>query len=195
MDRNDQTGRSDGSMINLVRCGWVAVWDGCRHRIVEHGEVAFQGERILHAGPRFDGHADKVIDRPEWFVCPGFINLHGHVGVELMASLVDVPRFGRFAPSLEFVKRAPLCLEPSLTPEDQRLSAEFSLVQMLRCGSTTVVDAAGSGPLWWLGNPPDDEAMLAETVGRIGSRAYLALGYRTGRMYQNTDGSWDWYED
>jgi cytosine/adenosine deaminase-related metal-dependent hydrolase len=136
-----------------------------------------------------------VIDRPEWFVCPGFINLHGHVGVELMASLVDTPRPGRFAPSLEFARRAPLLLEPSLTPEEQRLSAEFSLVQMVRCGATTVVDAGGSGTLWWLGNPPEDEETLAETVGRIGCRAYLSLIYQSARAYQNRSGSWDWYWD
>lgn len=194
MDRQSQTGGSD-SPITLLRGGWVAVWDGSRHRLVERGEVAFQAERILYAGPRFGGHADRVIDRPEWFVCPGFINLHGHIGVELMAALVDIPRSSRFAPSPEFSRRAPLNLEPSLTPEEQRLSAEFSLVQMLRCGATTVVDAAGSGPIWWLGNPPDDEAMLAETVGRIGCRAYLSLSYRSARAYQNPDGSRGWHWD
>jgi len=181
------------SMITLLRGGWVAAWDGSRHRIVERGEVAFQGKQILYAGPRFDGHADKVIDRPEWFVCPGFINLHGHIGVEVMASLVDVPRSARFAPGSEFVKRAPLFMWPTLTPEEQQMSAEFSLVQMLRCGATTVVDAHGYGPIWWLGNPPTDEAMLAETTGRLGCRTYLALGFRSARSYQKTDGSRDWH--
>ena len=187
--------RADGTGVTLLKGGWVAVWDGGRHRVVERGEVAFRGERILYVGPRFEGRADVVVDRPEWFVCPGFVNLHGHVGVELMAAFVDIGRGDRFAPSLEFARRAPLNLEPSLTPEEQRLSAEFSLVQMLRCGATTIVDAGGSGPIWWLGNPPDDEAMLAETVGRIGCRAYLALAYRSGRSYQKPDGSRDWYWD
>ena len=56
---------------------------------------------------------------------------------------------------------------------------------MLRCGATTIVDAGGSGPIWWLGNPPDDEEMLVETVGRVGCRAYLSLAHRSGRSYQN----------
>ena len=38
---------------------------------------------------RFAGRADSVIDRPDWFICPGFINLHGHIGVEVMAAMVD----------------------------------------------------------------------------------------------------------
>ena len=49
----------------------------------------------------------SVIDRPGWFICPGFINLHGHIGVELMAAMVDIPRDDRFAPSPEFSRRAP----------------------------------------------------------------------------------------
>ena len=52
---------------------------------------------------------------------------------------------------------------PSLTPEEQQLSGEFCLVQMLRTGTTTIVDAHGYGPVWWLGNPPTDEELLAET--------------------------------
>jgi len=184
-------------MITLLKGGWLAAWDGSQHRIVEGGEVAFEDDKIIYAGPRFDGQAAVVVDRPEWFISPGFINLHAHVGVELMASVVDVARTGRFAPSEEFALNAPLFMWPTLTREQQRLGAEFSLVQMLRCGTTTVVDAHGYGPIWWLGNPPTDEAFLAEAVGRIGSRAYLALGFRSARSYQKADGtrSWHWDEE
>ena len=182
-------------MITLLRGGWAAVWDGNRHRIVARGEVAFEGEKILYAGPRFDGQPDVVVDKPDWFLCPGFINLHGHVGVDPVAPLADVPRSGQFAPSEEFVKKTPLFMWPTLTPEEQQLNGEFCLVQMVRTGTTTVVDAHGYGAVWWLGNPPTDEALLAETVGRVGCRAYLGLGFRSARSYQDRAGNprqhWD----
>ena len=181
--------------VTLLRGGWVAAWDGSRHRIVERGEVAFQGKQILYAGPRFDGNADIVLERPGWFICPGFINLHAHVGVELLASFVDIGHTERYSPSEEFVQGSPLHLPPSLTPHEQRLSGEFSLVQMLRCGATTVVDVGGSGPIWWLANAPGDEEMLADTVGRLGCRAYLSLAYRSARVYLTPDGQWGWHED
>jgi len=175
-------------MITLLRGGWLAAWDGTQHRIFERGEVAIQGSEILYAGPKFEGQADEVVARPEWFICPGFINLHGHVGVDPMAAFVDVPRGGQFAPGPEFVENAPLLMWPTLTPEEQQLSGEFCLVQMLRTGTTTVVDAHGYGAVWWLGNPPTDEAALAETVGRIGCRAYLGLGFRSARSYKDQTG-------
>ena len=175
-------------MITLLRGGWLAAWDGRRHQIIERGEVAFEDEKILYAGPRFEGQAEQVIDQPEWFICPGFINLHGHIGVDPLAALVDVPRTSQYAPSEEFVKNAPLNMWPTLTPEEQQLSGEFCLVQMLRTGSTTVVDAAGYGAIWYLGNPPGDEIALVDTVGRIGCRAYLALGFRSARTYRDAAG-------
>ncbi len=182
-------------MITLIRGGWVVAHDGAGHRVVPGGEVAFEDARVIYAGERFEGTPDRIVEDRRWLVSPGFINLHGHIGVEIMAPLVDIPRHRRFAPSRAFVERAPLFLEPTLTPEEQRLSAEYSLVQMLKCGATTIVDAAGSGPVWWLGNPPDDEALLAETAGRLGARVYLALSYRSARAYAHADGSRDWWWD
>lgn len=188
------TGPSGNAPVTLLRGGWLAAWDGTRHQVIPRGEVAFQGDTILYAGAHYEGRADVVLDRPAWFVCPGFINLHGHIGVEVMASLVDLTNTTRFSPSYEFVSSSPLFLPRSLTPEQQRLSAEFSLVQMLKCGATTVVDVGGSGPIWWLANAPGDEEQLVDTVGTLGCRAYLALSFRSGRVYQANDGTWGWYE-
>ena len=81
----------------LLRGGWVAAWDGNEHQVIGGGEVAFRGTEIIYAGPHYQGHADVVQDRPEWFICPGFINLHAHVGVELIASLVDLNSSSRLA--------------------------------------------------------------------------------------------------
>ncbi len=177
----------------LVRGGWLAAWNGDEHQIIRHGEVAIRGDRIVYAGPKFPDRAERVIEEPGWFICPGFINLHAHIGVELMAPFVDVPRSGKFIPSLDFVRRAPLHLEPSLDIESQRASAEFSLVQMVRTGSTTIVDVGGSGPLWWLGNPPTDAEGLVDIVGRIGNRLYIGTSYRSSRTYGNPDGSIGWH--
>ncbi|MBM3449670.1 MAG: amidohydrolase family protein [Armatimonadetes bacterium] len=180
-------------MVTLIRGGWVVAHDGRRHRVIPDGEVAFDKDEILYAGPKWDGTAEAVIEAPEALVSPGFINMHAHIGVELMAPFIDVQRARRYAPSLEFVQN--LELPPSLTAEEQRISGAFSLVQMLRCGATTIVDAAGSGPIWWLGNPPGDEEMLLESAEQIGARIYASLSYRSGRVYRHFDGTPDWHFD
>ncbi|MDR7417734.1 MAG: chlorohydrolase family protein [Armatimonadota bacterium] len=186
-------------MVTLVRGGWVVAFDGERHRVIPDGEVAFDGARVVYAGPRWDGVPAHVVEAPGMLVSPGFINAHAHVGVELMAPFVDIPAGapgrGRYSPSqAAAAEREP---PPSLSPEEQQASGEFSLVQMLKCGTTTIVDAAGSGPLWWLGNPPGDEEMLLETAERVGVRLYASLSYRSGRVYYDRDGvaRWHWDED
>lgn len=105
-----------------------------------------------------------------------------------MAPLVDIPHSGQFAPGPDFVKNAPLSMWPTLTPEEQQLSGEFCLVQMLRTGTTTVVDAHGNGAIWWPGNPPTDKVALAQTVGRIGCQACLGLGFRSDRSHRDRAG-------
>ncbi len=181
--------------ITLIRGGWLAAWDGERHQVVERGEVVFRGGEIIYAGDRYEGEVDEVLDRPEWFICPGFINLHAHVGVEVMGPFVDLSPEQRFALSREAAETLPLNLAESLSSEQQQLSAEFHLVQSIRTGTTTIVDAAGSGTVWFLGNPPGDVEMLAETVGRVGSRAYLSLSYRSARRWEDADGSDGWHWD
>jgi len=184
-------------MVTLIRGGWVVAFDGTRHRIVPDGEVVFDGARILYAGPRWDGVPANVIEVPGMLISPGFINTHAHIGVELMAPFVDLPlvggRRGRYGPSQAFVSQP--ALPQSLTLDEQQLSGEYSLVQMLKCGATTIVDAAGSGPLWWLGNPPGDEEMLLETAARVGARVYASLSYRSGRVYRDSAGNPGWVWD
>jgi cytosine/adenosine deaminase-related metal-dependent hydrolase len=184
-------------MVTLIRGGWVMAFDGSRHRTIPNGEVAFERDRILYAGPRWDGTPAQVIDATGMLVAPGFINTHAHIGVDLMAPFVDVRLDGkkrqRYGPSQAAAARRDL--PPSLSLEEQRVSAEFSLVQMLKCGATTIVDAAGSGPLWWLGNPPDDEIMLLDTTARVGARVYASLSYRSGRVYHDGEGKTAWFWD
>jgi len=186
-------------MVTLIRGGWVVVFDGARHRIVPNAEVAFDGARIIYAGPRWDGVPAQVVDAPGMLISAGFINTHAHIGVELMAPFVDIPlsagRHHRYSPSQAVASRRDL--PPSLSLEEQQTSGEYSLVQMLKCGATTIVDAAGSGPLWWLGNPPGDEEVLLETAARVGARVYASLSYRSGRVYRDAAGNpgWVWDEE
>ncbi|MGQ0571769.1 MAG: chlorohydrolase family protein [Armatimonadota bacterium] len=184
-------------MITLVRGGWVVAYDGARHRVIPSAEVVFERDRILYAGPRWDGTPARVVEAPGMLISPGFINTHAHIGVDLMAPFVDVPLSGvrrsRYGPSEAYASRRDL--PPSLSPEEQHVSAEFSLVQMLKCGATTIVDAAGSGPLWWLGNPPGDEESLLDITARVGARVYASLSYRSGRVYYDRAGNANWFWD
>jgi cytosine/adenosine deaminase-related metal-dependent hydrolase len=185
-------------VITLIRHGWVVAFEGGRHRIFPEGDVVMEGTRIVHAGGPWDGQAEETVDATGMLVSPGFINAHAHIGVETMAPFVDVDRRDgrgprRYTLSKEYAARREL--PPSLTSEEQQLSGEYALVQMLKCGATTIVDAAGSGTIWWLGNPPEDEELLLDTTERVGARIYASLSYRSGRVYHDEDGNTGWFWD
>ncbi len=67
-------------MRTLVRGGWVVGFAGDSHTLIRDGVVVFEGDRIVHVGPRFDGAADREIAAADKLVCPGFIDTHVHSG-------------------------------------------------------------------------------------------------------------------
>ncbi|MBI4280494.1 MAG: amidohydrolase family protein, partial [Armatimonadetes bacterium] len=175
-------------MRTLIQGGDVVAFDGRGHRLLRDGVVVFEGTTIVAVGPSYEGPVDRRIDARGTLVAPGFVNTHVHVGVEVMTALLDVDRRGPgrwISPSRRYVSGPP---ERSLTEEEQRISGEFGLVQLLKAGTTTLLDVVGSGTLWWLGNPPGDIEIFADTVGRLGARAYLSPGYRSYRVHTDESG-------
>jgi cytosine/adenosine deaminase-related metal-dependent hydrolase len=176
------------SSRTVVEGGDVVAFDGRGHRLLKGGAVAYEGATIIDVAPSYSGPADRRIDARGMLVCPGFINTHVHVGVEVMTALLDVDRAGPgrwLSPSLSAVTRE---TPGPLGPDAQRASAAFALSRLLRSGCTTIVDVVGSGTLWWLGSPPEDVQCMADAVGSIGLRAYLAPGYRSHAVYADAEG-------
>jgi len=185
-------------MITLIRGTWVVGFEKGRHRVFRDGEVAFEDDTIIYAGPKFEGTPDRIIDASGCLVGPGFINLHAHPGIEIQASLIDLPEEGkrsrRLGPGLELCKQG-FPFERSLTLDQQRVSALWGLTQLVRNGATTVFDPGGSGPIWWLGNPWTDEELLVKEAGRIGLRVYAATAFRSRMIYRDDEGNAHYYDD
>jgi cytosine/adenosine deaminase-related metal-dependent hydrolase len=173
----------------IIEGGDVVAFDGRGHRLLRNGVVVYEGATITAVAPSYSGDVDHRIDARGKLVCPGFINAHVHIGVEVMTSLLDVDRAGAgrwLSPSLAAVSVA----RPGpLRREAQRASAIFALSRLVRSGCTTVVDVVGSGTLWWLGNPPDDVQVMVDAVDAIGVRAYLSPGYRSHAVYADATGN------
>jgi hypothetical protein len=51
--------------MTKVRGGWAVVWDSAaeppQHRVVERGEVVILGDRILYAGPCYEGPLSLIL--------------------------------------------------------------------------------------------------------------------------------------
>src|SRR5215468_6646353 len=138
-------------MRTLVRGGWVVGFAGGGHTLVRDGVVAFEDDRIVHVGPRFDGTVDREIDARDKLVCPGFIDTHVHSGHRASHRLItDTGRPDYFGqPFFEIsvpregtrVDGDPRYVRPddAAAREDLELNARYTVAEMLRGGITTFV--------------------------------------------------------
>lgn len=178
-------------MRTKIEAGWVVGHANGRHQLIRDGVVVYEGNTILHAGKRFDGHCDNVIDARGKLVSPGFIDTHVHSGHRASHRLItdtgrpmyygqpfleiSVPKEGKI------VKGDPRYLKHGDSGSEAafQLNALFTVAELLRCGVTTFVEYGSQSSV--------QDALLAE-VTRLGTRAYLAPGYDCGRWVGDEQG-------
>lgn len=150
----------------LIRNAWIVTMDSER-RIYRDGALAIKGDRIHAIGPSADIEATvvakEVIDGSRFVLTPGFVNCHVHVTGE--------PITRGFAPeSLDWREMVFDWLIPTQlaqTPEEERLSAQFAALEMLRTGTTCFIEAGTINTL----APVHDGLAEIGIRARIGQRA------------------------
>jgi cytosine/adenosine deaminase-related metal-dependent hydrolase len=145
----------------------VAFQDG-EHRILDDGCVVVEGNEIVHVGKDFDGRVDVVVDARDRVVTPGFINTHAHIaGSPLDKSFIEDR--GRRQFSMSGLSEMLPARGQAIDQEGQEACVDYSMVELLRTGTTTVMEIGGIGDY------------VAGAVERAGLRAYIGNGYRSGR--------------
>ena len=168
----------------MIKAGHVIAFQAGGHRHLRNGVVVWEGDTIVHVGPSFDGTVDEVIDAPDKVVTPGFINTHVHMTESpLDKSFVEDrgPRNFYLSGLFEFLTARNV----SITPDMRRACVAYSVPELIRTGTTTVMEIGGSG---------ED---VVELAGQAGLRTYVGQGYRSGRWLTD-DGhtvKYEWSDD
>lgn len=132
-------------MKTIVRGGYVVGFDGTQHEIIRNGVVVFVDDRIVHVGKNYDGPADRTIDAAGALVSPGFINTHAHTGSNAGDYLLTESDKPDFMGSNYLAHVAPLCgHHVAHHLETLDVSVRFSLIHMLKGGTTSVLDYGGA---------------------------------------------------
>ncbi|MET0271120.1 MAG: amidohydrolase family protein, partial [Sphingomonas sp.] len=124
----------------LIRNAWIVTMDEER-RIYRDGALAILGDSIHAVGPT-DAIAAAVtpretIDGRDFVLTPGFVNGHVHITGEPITR-------GYMPDDLDWRTNVFDWLIPTYmaqTPADERLSAQFAALEMLRTGTTCFVEA------------------------------------------------------
>jgi 5-methylthioadenosine/S-adenosylhomocysteine deaminase len=165
----------------LIRAGHLIAFDGRGHRYLRNGLVVIEGDRIAHAGARYEGSADKTVDASDRVVTPGLISTHAHIGGSpLDRSFLEDRGNPQFWYSGLF-EMLPVRHE-SQDDEAGRACVDFSMAELLRGGVTTVMEIGGLGEY------------VVERARHYGLRVYMGLAFCSGR-WLTRDGrrvSWEW---
>ncbi|WP_118134720.1 amidohydrolase family protein [Oceanicella sp. SM1341] len=155
------------------------------HRHLRGGCVITEGDRVVYVGPPVDLGED--VERHDFgpaFIAPGFIDSHAHL-TSAPLDRTTVEDTGK--PQFWFTSLAELlpAMTRAMRPEDERAMADFSVAELIRSGTTTVME------IGWQGDH------VADTAERAGIRAYVAQGYGSAK-WRTPDGRRmviDWKED
>jgi cytosine/adenosine deaminase-related metal-dependent hydrolase len=157
-------------MATAIQASHIIAYDGEQHRHLQNGVVVYEGNTITHVGQTYDGPIDATIDAMGKVVTPGFINTHAHLaGSPLDKSFIEDRGNPQFYMSglFEFLPAR----GGAMTSDDARACVDFSLVELLRSGTTTILEMGGQSDY------------VAAQAGHLGLRAYVGPMYRSGRWY------------
>lgn len=133
-----------------------------REHFYPDGEIAVNGDRIEAVGNRgtvsADFIPDRVIELPGHVVMPGFINTHTHSPMTLMRGYADD------MPLMPWLEQRVWPFEAKMTAEDICWGSALAICEMLRSGTTTMVDMYSS------------QEQTARAVLKAGTRALLSGG-------------------
>jgi len=141
----------------------IVVTMGPRRRIIEGGSILVEGDRIAEiADPesRRPRGAQQKISAKGMAVIPGLIDTHIHLAQSLLRGCADDLSL------VQWLSQRVWPIQASFTEEDGRLSADLSMLEMVKSGTTSFVGVDIVSRYGFDG--------IAESVTKAGMRGALA---------------------
>lgn len=172
------------SGVTLIKASFIIAYDGEKHGYLKDGELAYQNDCILYVGKKYDEPVARTLYASGKVVSPGFISTHAHLFESPMdRSFVEDKGNPQFYMSGLYENLPTRGM--AMDDEMRAVCLEYSLAELLRSGTTTVVELG----------PAREE--IPEYISKYGNRVYFGPIYCSGRWY-TPDGKqvlYEWTED
>jgi 5-methylthioadenosine/S-adenosylhomocysteine deaminase len=166
----------------LYRAGWIVAFQDEQHRILRNGCLVVEDDRITYVGSTYSGPVDRYVDQPDRIITPGFINTHAHLDESPIDKSVQEDVGNRQFWLTGLIEILPTEMA-GLDEEGARACLDYSLIELARTGTTTVLQMGGI------------EEYAADAIEASGLRGYVAPMYRSGRWFtpdgRRVDYAWD----
>lgn len=122
----------------IVSARYVVTVDPA-YRVIENGEVAVSGSKILAVGPKAqierDYRAARRLDRSDAVLMPGLVNTHTHAAMSLLRGIADDRNLQDWLEHYIFPAEA-----KNVSPEFVEWGTKLACIEMLLSGTTTLTD-------------------------------------------------------
>lgn len=162
---------------------WVMMCQDGGHRLLRAGEVVLEGNRVLYAGPRFDGEVARRIDFGAALISPGLIDLDALSDIDTYSLVLDNQpgwKKGRIHPDTYTPREM-------YAPEELAFQKRYAFSTLLLNGITTALPIASLYYREWAETVQEFEA-AAEAAGQMGLRVYLGPAFRSGGTIVDANG-------
>lgn len=131
------------TLTKIEHAEWIITMDETR-RVISDGTIVVENDTIRYVGKADGAHhferVDKLIDARGKVVTPGLIDAHTHHSLQFGRGLADECDIQRFLYSRLYP------IESSLTEEDAYVSALLCQLELVKSGTTCVIDAGNYFP-------------------------------------------------
>ncbi|MEL4376722.1 amidohydrolase family protein [Brucella cytisi] len=176
--------RSEG--LTLLTAEWVLAWRDERHWLIPNGEIVFEDNQVLYAGPHFEGQVARRIDFGKAMISPGLIDIDALSDLDTYLLVHDnQPAWakGRIWPR-SYVERGPYEM---YSEEELAFQKRFGFGLLLLNGITSAAPIASLYYREWAETVTEFEA-AAQAAGDLGLRVFLGPAYRSGGMILEAPG-------
>lgn len=169
--------------VTVIRkAEWVVAWDenSSSHTYLQDVDVAFDGDRFVHVGGRYEGAFEQELSGRGRMVMPGLIDIHCHPTSEPgNKGLLEELGSARLGQSSLYEFMPVFRIAPAAAPH----ATQVAMAEMLQSGVTTVVDLSGAREGW------------ADELAGTGIRAVLCPMYRSASWHtkngHSVEYAWD----
>jgi len=176
-----------------LKASFVVGFDGTQHVLWRHGEVVFEGGRIVFVGRGFPGEVSQWTDYGHALIGPGFIDLDALGDLDSTVLTLDNGAewsMGRVW-SEDYLRAGP---SECYSPDEELFKYRYAFTHLIRNGITTAMPITSMYYRRWAEHY-DEFAGVAALSGELGLRTYLGPCYMSGMTYARADGSpaqhWD----
>jgi 5-methylthioadenosine/S-adenosylhomocysteine deaminase len=147
----------------LIKNGVIITMDP-KHQVIEDGDIAIDGGKIVEIGKNLAYEAKKFLSAKGCVITPGFINGHSHVYQSLIEGIGYDMHFDPWNWRFLFP------IVSKMGPEHAKASAQLAALELIKNGVTTISDH------WYLHTNLENIYRVTEAFDQAGLRAQMVYG-------------------